>query len=106
MQPRAEVRPLLKIAELAVSAEKRLLHHVVGIMFISSHAIGHSKHRFGVTLDQLPERVGVAGSGPAHHGKVGRHLHRRNLRLDAGDLVRWALLRRSRVSVGATTLLI
>src|SRR5947209_1645555 len=88
VQPRDEVRALLEIAQLAVGAQESLLHDVVGIMFISSHAIGHPKHRFGVTLDQLPEGVGIAGSGPAHHGNVGGHLHHRNLRLDVQLLVR------------------
>ena len=65
VQPGAEVRALLEVLELAVGAKERLLHHVVGIMFISGHAIRHSKCGPGVPLDQLPERIGVAGSGPA-----------------------------------------
>src|SRR5258705_8718127 len=32
VDPRPEVRPLLEGLDLAVSAKKRLLHHVVGIM--------------------------------------------------------------------------
>jgi len=43
-----------------------------------------------VPLDQLPEGIGITGSGPAYHGKVGRYLHPGRLRLGAGHLVRFA----------------
>ena len=60
MQPRAEVCPLFEAIDLTVGAEKCLLHHVIGIMFIRSHSIGHPEDGSTVTLDEEAERVRIA----------------------------------------------
>ena len=74
MQPRSEVRALFEPRQLLVRAKESLLHHIVGIVFISRHPIRQSKDGLTVALHQLPERVGVAVARPAHGYSVS-HLH-------------------------------
>ena len=74
VQPGAEVGALFEPLQLAVSAQQRLLNHVVGIVLVPSHAISHPKDCVGVTVDQRPEGVRVACPRPAHGCGVG-HLH-------------------------------
>ena len=86
MQPRSEVRALFEPMNLPIRAEERLLHHIVGIVFVCGHPIRQSKDGLAVTLDQQPERVRVAGSRPAHGFGVG-HLHPNRLRLQIWKVV-------------------
>src|SRR5687768_10278083 len=75
VDPCAEVRTLLETVDLPVSAEEHLLHHVIGIMLISGHSIGHSEDGAAVTFHELAKRVGVATLGPADGCHVRRRLH-------------------------------
>lgn len=87
MDPRAEIRTLLEFVELTVGAQERLLHHVIGIVLVSSHSVRHSKNGLAMTFDQHPEGVGIATPRPAHGCDVG-HLHPTGLRLKMRKVVR------------------
>ena len=55
-----------KLAELPVGRDERLLRHVVRIGRRPERGQGGAEDRPPVPLDQLAERVGVPGLGPAH----------------------------------------
>ena len=52
--------PARRISELPVGAQEALLHHVLGVRFVSRHAIRQAEQRTAMALHQHAERVGIA----------------------------------------------
>ena len=60
MQPAREPRALLEPAQVAVGAEKGVLHDVLGVLLVSGHAVREAEDGAAVALDQGAKGAFVA----------------------------------------------
>ena len=76
ISPGAEIGARSELAKILVGAQKSFLHHFLGVVLISCHAIRQAKELLAVALDQHPESIALAreralhGDGIAFSGRV------------------------------------
>ena len=58
----------LEASELAVGADKALLHHVFRVLLVAGHPEGELERATAVALDEGPEGLAVPLPGPRKHG--------------------------------------
>src|SRR5580693_769950 len=62
VEPRAEARPLIEFGELLEGAQEAFLHHILGVLLISSHTKSHPEQSTAMSLHQHPKRVRISAT--------------------------------------------
>jgi len=76
IEPRAEVGARLESPDLAVGAQKALLHDVLGVLLVAGHPQGQDERTVAVLLHQRTKRVIVASTGAGEDGGRVAGVHR------------------------------
>ena len=61
VDPGTEIGPGFKPLELAIAAQKRVLHDLFGVGLVARDPIGHAENRAAVLCDQGPVGILVPG---------------------------------------------
>ena len=60
ISPSPKIRARSKLAEVAISPQKRLLHHFLGVVLVSRHAVRQPKKLLAMPFDQHAESIAFA----------------------------------------------
>src|SRR5260370_29464653 len=71
MQPGAKARPRFITAQLTIGAQKRLLHHVLGILLVAGHPKSQTEDISAVALHEHAKCVAIARQRALDRARLG-----------------------------------